>query len=243
MKNSFICLILLITFSPGGKTQSLLLEYNGQLLTNQSVIVRSGTPDSLDLTTWLKITNLSSDTVMVTAKKDEISQIPGASASICWAGYCYPSDVNESLYALQLSPGESATGCFAHFTQQGTIGESTIRWTYFISDNPDDSVCVTINYYLWPEGIENQFKNTGHFSLPYPNPASRQINIRRDGTVDGDITLSVFDPAGRIVSKTFFPSGVSVFSIYTGNLPSGNYYYSLNLGAQTVTRGNFIIVQ
>jgi hypothetical protein len=243
MKNLFICLIFLLAILPGGRTQSLLLEYNGQALNNQSVIVRSGTPDSLDLTTWLTITNVSSNTVMVMAKKVEVNQVPGASASICWAGYCYPPDVNESLYALQLNSGESATGCFAHFSQQGSIGISTIRWTYFISDIPDDSVCVTINYQLWPEGIDNQFKTAGNFSLPYPNPANQQVNIRRDGSVDGDFTLSVFDPVGRIVLKDFFTAGTSVFSWYTGRLPSGIYYYSLNLGTRIVTRGNFIIIQ
>jgi hypothetical protein len=243
MKNLFICLILSLTLSPGGRTQSLLLEYNRQVLNNQSVIVHSGTPDSLDLTTWLTITNVSSNTVMVMAKKAWINQVPGTSASICWAGYCYPPEVNESLVALKLNPGESATGCFAHFIQQGNIGQSTIRWAYFISDIPDDSVCVTINYPVWPQGINDQFKNAGNFSLPYPNPAGQQINIRRDGSVDGDFMLSVVDHAGKIVAKEFFPAGTKVLSLYTGSLPSGTYYYSLNLGAQTVTKGNFIVLQ
>jgi hypothetical protein len=243
MKNFFICLILLLALSPLGKTQSLLLEYHQQVLNNQSVIVRSGTPDSLDLTTWLKITNISSNTVRVMAKKVEISQVPGANASICWAGYCYPPDVNESLVALRLNPGESQTGCFAHFSQQGSIGSSTIRWVYFLSGTPDDSVCVTINYLTWPAGIDNQFTNAGTFSLPYPNPAGQRINIRRDGSIDADCTLSVFDYAGKMVSMDFFPAGTSVLSVYTGSLPSGIYFYSLNLGTQTVTRGNFIILQ
>jgi hypothetical protein len=176
------------------------------------------------------------------AKKSEINTVPGASGSICWAGYCYPPEISESLYPLKLDSGESATGCFAHFSQQGNIGESIIRWTYFISDIPDDSVCVTVNYQVWPAGTGNLSEKAGMFSLPYPNPAGQQVNIRRHGSIDGEFTLTVFDPVGRMVFKDSFPAGTPVFSLHTGSLPSGVYRYSINLGAQTVSTGNFMIL-
>lgn len=241
MMKQWVCLLLLLGLGMVGRTQSLLLEYNQQPLNNQSVIVRSGTPDSLDMTTWLTITNRSSDTVMVMAKKEMILQVPGASGSICWGGYCYPPEINVSLYPLKLNPGECVTGCFAHFSQQGSMGTSTLRWTYFPRDAPEDSVCVTIHYLLWPAGNEPLTYPSGSFSLPYPNPAGRQMNIRRMGSVDGNITVSLFDPAGCLVSRNHLPAGTSVLSVDTGNLPAGIYFYSLELGPLTVSRGEFMI--
>ncbi len=76
-------------------------------------------------------------------------------------------------------------------------------------------------------------------SQNYPNPFNPQTTIDYALPQAGDVSLVVYDLAGRIVSTLIDgiqPAGHHEVRFNAGDLPTGTYLYRLRTGAETVTR-------
>ena len=241
MKKLLTVLILILLSNYPVHSQSLSLFYNQVQLSNNSTLVRTGTSDSLEMTTWMMIRNDANKVMQVHAKKIEISLASGAAGSICWAGYCYNPSILESLHPLTLGAGEEKIGCFAHFTPGGSIGTSLVRWVYYDMENPDDSVSVTINYITYPAGIGTSSSGEELFSPPFPNPADNEVRFSCLSELTGESSILVYDQRGSVVYKGNLRKTTGVVHINTSTLYNGVYYISLFTDGNPVFSRKMII--
>jgi hypothetical protein len=228
-RTSLIFFITLISILHG-VSQGLSLTYGMEKLPVNATIVRTGTADSIEMTTWMMIRNESGKVMHVQEKKVELTLASGAAGSICWAGYCYNPGIYESLHPLTLGQGETKTGCFAHFTPGGAIGESLVRWVFFDKDDPNDSVSVTINYITYPSGCDEACSGRELLSQPFPNPANNEVNFYSYFPSNTKAELVGRDVSGKMVLKHKIIDQQGVISVNTSSFQSGVYYFSLLTG-------------
>jgi hypothetical protein len=240
MKIKILILLLLLLECQFGISQSFSLFYYGVKLTADTVLVRTGTTDSLEFTTWLTIRNDAATEKQIQAKKTEVIMATGAACSLCWAGYCYPTEIFQTDYPLVLAPGASETSCFAHFITGGTVGTSIVRWTYFDKDDPEDSVSVVIHYILYPMGVSNPERN-GRVVVS-PNPADKEIFFRLTDPTLSPCTITLCNLTGRpVVHETVSGSDGSI-KLNTTGLPAGIYLYSLHSGGKIFAAGKVVVL-
>ena len=208
-------------------SQSFSLTDSAGSLHNGTDVFQSGPSDTLQLITWLNITNHSGNTLRVMMKKEEIQMLPGGSSSICWGGYCYGPEMMVSSVPLVMLPGETASGCFGHFGPNGCRGVSIIRWTFFNDFDPTDSLSITVHYSTFPSGVGDIPAPLYSISAAGPVPADDQIVIRyslppaKTGRIEfRNISGRLFSGSGTVVL-----AGTTAFM--TAELPSGLYFCTL----------------
>ncbi len=218
-------------------SQSFKLADDSRALGNGTEVFQSGPSDTLQLITWLHLTNSTANSLQVMMKKEELSMLPGASSSICWAGYCYGPAMMVSTFPLSILPGETASGCFCHFGPNGCRGLCVIRWTFFKESDPSDSISITVHYSTYPTSTSN--KQTPHYILAAAGqvPANNQIAIRYAIPPGTSGRIELRSPSGTPVecSESVSSEGTVFFRI--SELPSGIFYCTLLVeGNPVVTR-------
>jgi hypothetical protein len=234
MKNLNLTFLLLCFSGLACYSQSLSLADDFGPIANGAEIVQAGPSDTLQIITWLHLTNQSGNSIGVMMKKEEISMLPETISSICWAGYCYAPEIVISSYSLTIPPGETVSGCFAHFGPHGSRGVSTIRWTFFLKSDPNDSLSVTVHYSTYPAATGNIPDPQFSISPSGPVPADNQIGIRYSvpPQIPGRITLR--NPAGKLISVRELDSRAGTVIYNTTDLPSGIYYCTLVIDGKAV---------
>jgi hypothetical protein len=235
MKNFILPLSLLFVSCISCYSQSFSLSCDNGPLVNGTQMVQSGPSDTLQLITSLNITNMSGSAVDVMMKKEEISMCPGASSSICWAGYCYGPGMMVSTFPLSMLPGETVSGCFGHFGPYGCRGVSVIRWTFFNRAVPTDSMSVTVQYSTFPSATETIPDPMFTLAAAGPIPADNQIVIRHTLPPGKQGRIKLRNFSGTTVSscEAVILSGIVAFNA-TG-LSSGVYYCTLEIDGTTIT--------
>lgn len=93
-----------------------------------------------------------------------------------------------------------------------------------------------------PEGMPSSFV----LSQNYPNPFNPATTIAFTLPVGGEITLTVVDQLGRIVTtvvKGYRPAGTTLVTLDASGWTSGVYYYSLRTGAGVVQTKKMIVMK
>jgi len=231
MKKLLLSLYLLASFVVVGYSQSLTLSNAHGAIEPNSVIVQAGTPDSVELITYLNVKNISGNTVQVFCKKVQISMLDSTEISMCWAGNCYPAPVNVSPYAQTITSGQVITDFVGHYTQVAfnhfKSGESVVRWVFFVENNPSDSVCVTIKYTSFPLGIDDGASKLATLSSPSPNPADGSTSIRFNAPAGSDSRIIVRNLIGETVYSEQVVPGTAKLTLATANFSDGLYFCSL----------------
>ena len=224
-----------------GFSQHLFLSNDHGKIANGSLIVESGVSDTDQVLTWLHIYNRSSATMQVLMKKEEISMLPGTTASICWAGYCYGEETKVSLFPLLMQPGDSAEGCFGHFAPYGCRGISSVRWTFFNQANPNDSTSLTVHYSFYPAATGEK-KHTGS-SLNIINSSSFNNIVTVKYSIPSQKTgrIEIHDAGGRILYATPAEASTGTASVRTSGFSPGLYFISLVCNETTIIKK--IIIQ
>jgi hypothetical protein len=227
MKNLVLSFFLLILCIIQGYSQSLKLADDFGPLTNGADVVQSGPSDTLQLITWLNLTNNTASTMRVMMKKQEISMLPETSSSICWAGYCYGPEMMVCIEPLIMQPGELVSGCFGHFGPHGSRGVSIIRWTFYNQANPSDSLSVTVRYSTYPTGINHIQSQPYSLASAGPVPADNTIKLKYMLPPAEKGRIELRNNTGKLVAthEDILLSGISSFN--SQNLPSGVYFCTL----------------
>lgn len=217
--------------------QSFELADDFGVLANGAEVYHSGPPDTLQLITWLHLSNISGNTINVLMKKEEISMVPGTTSSICWGGYCYGTGMMVSTFPLTMPPGETEYGCFGHYGPGGGRGESVVRWTFFNESDPMDSISVTAHYSTYPLANENIPDPSGVLSFTGKVPANDQIMVSYSLQPGRQGRIELRNLAGKIISVSRTISLSGTISLSVMSLPSGIYFCTLMVdGKPIVTR-------
>jgi len=231
MKKLFLSLCLLSVVAIYGYSQSLSLSnIHGAIVAN-STIIQAGTPDSVELTTYLYVKNNGSKTIDVLCKKSQLRMLDSAEVSLCWAGGCYQSGTNISPNAATMAAGQTITDFVGHYQQVSfnhfMVGESVVRWVFYDRGNVNDSVSVTIKYTTYPLGIAESNSRQSTLSNIYPNPASIEAGCSYTLPSGSQGSILIRDMLGATVLTQVLPATTGKTVINTGNLNDGIYFCSL----------------
>jgi hypothetical protein len=231
MKRLLLSVFLLSMVAFYGFSQRLTLSnIHGTLAPNAS-ITQAGTPDSVELITYLNVKNTSDASADVYCKKVELTLVDSNEVSMCWAGGCTGSDIFVSPNSQPIHPGETNTEFSGHYTQVDfnhlKTGESIVRWVFYDRAYPDDSACVTVTYAVHALGIEEANAPESNLSNAYPNPANGLASCSYSFPAGSEGTILVRDLLGSSVQTQVLPAAAGKVTLNTSNLGDGIYFCSL----------------
>ncbi len=192
-----------------------------------------------------------------------INLLPGLWESSMCMDVCYPSTVDTFVTTAEygsspLQPGESRPFSL-HVYAFETAGTGTIRIVAQNARAPGDSIGILFTATALPTAVEDERGNARAFHLAqnYPNPFNGSTVIRytldppvpgsrREGRGGGTrVVLAVYDVCGRLVDVLAngpAAAGEQTVSFSGTGLPSGTYYYRLEVGSECRT-GKMILVR
>jgi hypothetical protein len=106
--------------------------------------------------------------------------------------------------------------------------------------DPDGTICDIGKFYCNQTGINDEPYRANELDLSiYPNPCRDQckIGFRVQGTGYRAVSLSVVDLTGQVVDSpvnAFYPAGEHLLEYDASALPSGIYFFRLQIGDETV---------
>jgi hypothetical protein len=231
MKSRLLYLILLSGITLSALAQSLELSNKNGVITRNSTIIQMGSPDSAELVTYLHVKNIGVKLINVLCKKSQLVMLDSTETTMCWAGSCYPANVNISPNAQPIAAGETITDFDGRYVQIAfqpfKPGESLVRWVFYDEANINDSNSVTVKYTSYPLGIENEAARQTMLSTAYPNPAGPSASFNYvipSGSVGKFILRNML---GATMQTEQLSSESGKFTIITANLSEGIYFYSL----------------
>ena len=224
-------LAALILLAGIGFSQSFILSNSHGTIPANANVVQAGTPDSVEMVTYLNVKNVSGTTKEVLCKKVELTMLDSTEVSMCWAGGCYGTGTFVSPNAASMAAGATNTEFSGHYTQTAfshfKSGESIIRWVFFDRANPNDSASVTVKYTTYPAAIAENTLQSASLSALYPNPAPVNATCSYTLPAGASGQLVVRDMLGSVVRSTDLASASGKATVSTVSLPDGIYFCSL----------------
>jgi hypothetical protein len=226
----FIYMAALLAYS-----QSLQLSDSAGPIANNSTRLKYGLPGADEIVSFVFVKNTTTDSISVKVKKVELFAQHGTSNVFCW-GLCFSPDVFVSPDPITIHAGETNVTDFSgHYIPTGVLGISTIRYVFFNTNNPSDSVCVNIDFDTYAEGINNL--PDGTLSNAYPNPANNSVSFNYSASQNSDAKLIIRNVLGTIVREVDITNNSGKLSLNTSELADGVYFYSFLVdGKSQVTK-------
>lgn len=151
----------------------------------------------------------------------------------CCAGImCLPASSEDFTIGNlpPIGPNSSTDPDFleAKLYHNGIEGTTTVRYDFYVSDDPYDKVDITVDYNVGVSGVNELSGFAYHVSEPYPNPAKDVFHISYGLPMNAvDPAFSLFDVNGNLIKSIDLQSGSNVLTVNTSDLPSGKYFYQI----------------
>ena len=222
-----------------GYSQSIALADSTGPLVNNANVFRQGHVNDDEILSHIFVRNTTSSPVDVIVRKVEISLVSGSMNTFCW-GVCFPPNVYESP-ALTVNANTTDSVDFSrHYNPLGFKGASIIRYVFLNRADTVDSVCVNVTYNALEVGIPNQTANN-ILSGAYPNPANNTVYFEYFLNKENTGSVIIRNLLGSVVKKSVLANPEGKLSVFTGDLPEGIYFYSLDVDGKTMTTRKLII--
>jgi len=244
-KNIYLLVLLMSLFSFTSFSQSLTLKKNftNTPIANDDTITLRYPLSSGIFNAWdsLIVGNISNKTIPVMVKKTYRKIAPGIIHTMCW-DVCVDS-LTFVAGPLFLLGNNDTLGFTSDYDVQNVTGISIIRFTFYLQNNPTDSICFNIKY-IHPEnyiGI-NEINNNYLFSNVYPNPASNFATFNYSFSANvNHANIVVADLLGKEILSIPLSNNEGKATINTKNIANGIYVYSLQLNGRNVNTKKLII--
>jgi hypothetical protein len=231
---------LLVLFASGQLfSQSLVLFYEGEQLEPNAEITKQGPVSEYEIIAYFDVQNTGSSTISAHCQRYEIDMVPGALSALCWGELCYAPTQNISIEPMTFQPNETLLEVFSgHYYPNGNAGISTIAFTFFDMDNPNDSVHVTILFDAMITGIND--RDRADDIRVYPNPASDYLEVELNREkADENITIQLVNANGAVVRELI--AGSQRNRINTSELAEGLYMYRALSNGELIASEKVII--
>jgi hypothetical protein len=192
------------------------------------------------------IMNKTNETKNIKIGVDFVKLVSGHSMECCAGIMCYPPKtedfVLDGLPPLAANSSTEDNFIEAKLLHNGEEGTSTFDFNFFVSENPDDNVKVTVDFNVGVTGV-NELKNFVYYlSEPYPNPATEMFHISYGLPINAvNASLDIYDLNGNRISTYQLQSGSSLLSIITSDMPAGKYFYNIQSNGH-ILESNSIVV-
>jgi hypothetical protein len=223
-------ILLLIVFQGlgfGMFAQSLTLSYlQGILPNNTDVYVL--TPLNEEIEAHVFVTNTSGVAKSVECKKTEIEKVTGSTNYFCW-GACYPPNTMVGVLPVTIAAGAiNKTNFTGYYNCHGFGGTTSVRYTFFVVGNANDSVCFNVHFTGCSVGIDDT-ESGGQLSAVFPNPARDRVTFRYGADVisGGEAHLEIYNLLGEHCGLYSVSAGDPETTISTTTFKPGLYYATL----------------
>lgn len=210
-------------------------------LQNPPTVVFGNTAAAVQQATF-PVVNTSSQSVNVKVARKIISEVTGSENNFCWGINCYPPNVSVSPDDVAIASNQTNNSFVADYTNNGYVGNTTIRYSFFKTTGSPDSVHATIQYRVTsPTGISKDQAANDMIGLPGPNPANEMTAIPYNlpaGTKNAK--LRILNAIGGLVKEiSLEKQGAAI--VITSNLPNGVYFYNLQVDGRPVSTKKLIV--
>ncbi|HNQ59043.1 MAG TPA: T9SS type A sorting domain-containing protein [Bacteroidales bacterium] len=140
-------LLSVLLMSLGGwlSAQSLQLKtLDGKLIANDATLYWGGLPTEY-MVARILVSNTSTEAKNVFVKKYEEFAAKDSTATFCW-GACFPWFVNVSPEGIVIDAGGTSTDFTADYDAGGVLGHTRLKFTFFVENNPNDSVSFRVEF-------------------------------------------------------------------------------------------------
>ena len=139
---SYLVLMFMLV---AGYSQSLQLKTKeGKIISNGDLVFVGGLPDAY-MMLELDVQNISNQARNVLVKKYTRFEAVDSTATFCW-GLCFPWFVTQSPDALTIEPGAVSHDFSADYAPGGVLGHTRLGFTFFVANNPNDSISVEVEF-------------------------------------------------------------------------------------------------
>lgn len=223
MKKYFILYFILLSLSLN------LFSQNIQLFNSQDVALQYGdtikvygSPQTSEIIAYVKVKNITSSVVEVICRKWVISATSGTQNVFCWANLCYPPHINESQ-TMNISPNTTVNDFSGHFFPNNIASEALIMYTFDVRNG--DSAWIFIKFDATGQSISAN--SLTKLYKPYPNPASKEINIPFTLQAGQVGLIELYDILGKKHLSLKVKSNSNSIAIPVTSLNDGIYFVQL----------------
>lgn len=235
MKKSIFVISMLAAFAFSSVVaQNISLsDASGALAPNAYIYVWGDSSIYTIMESHISVTNNSASNMDIKVKKTEVSVVLGSENSFCW-GQCFIPEVFVSTDPLTINAGATNTsGFLGEYKPKGILGASTIRYTFFDSNNVNDSVAVYVVYGATPASIATKPASI-EFSNAFPNPATTTVSFNYDlQSVQGFGELVITDILGGEIFTSPLSNDRGKLSVDISGFTGGVYFYSLRIDGKS----------
>lgn len=212
------------------QAQNLKIIYQGgtdhNYLNDSTILVYGSSTVSFFPSPTFDVINKSSDSANLWVKRTIISALPTTTNAICFAGYCGAVTQGASVYSCNIGAGDTAelgNAFYGDYYPNNQVGVTTIRYTFY-NYNYADSGSFIIKYITGPAGIALISAGQIGFSVPYPNPASNNVNFSYS-LINGvqSANLKIFDLLGKCIQTLPLNTSKNKTTVDVQTMPSGVY--------------------
>ncbi|MEI6576050.1 MAG: T9SS type A sorting domain-containing protein [Bacteroidota bacterium] len=195
------------------------------------------------ITAYVAVHNNSANNISVLVKKTEVSVLGNSTNYFCWV-QCYGGNVFVSPDAMPMAPNSVNLSSFSgDYDSQGHLGTSTIRYTFYLDNNANDSVAINVHFYAGYAGINDPIAAKIQFSDAYPNPARNNVSFTYSlpSVTSGNASVTVRNLLGSEVKNIAITDKQGKLNFSVADLESGVYFYSLIVDNASVLTRKLII--
>ena len=234
MKRGLLLVIAVIGFVAISYAQSLMI-------TKYDTVTYVNSTSVQDYGAHIYVKNISSIDLDIMCKRKVFDSNLCAfdSTYFCW-DYCYSSTINSSVGSMPINAGVEDGTTFSGHVYSSNGGNScidSIRYTFYVDFDPNDSVSVTMKIMSSPTfGVE---ENKISVSKAYPNPASDKFKIELSELPKSNTIIDVYSLLGtKVISQKV---NTKTVELNVSNLNSGIYVYTISQNGQPLETRKVVV--
>ncbi len=167
---------LVLSFTTFAQLNVEIMAPGGNHSLNDSTIVVYSMPLGIGVHTLpFDIINNDALSHNIKIKRVDSEAVTLTSNYLCWGIFCYganPASVWTTSTAENMTAHDTDKTFTADYTDSGHVGTEIIRYIFFSTANPSDSVWFNVKFIISPLSVPQIVGNSLHISAPYPNPSA-----------------------------------------------------------------------
>jgi hypothetical protein len=237
-------LLLLVLIAAGSVSlfaQSFTLSNTDGPIANGTGFMVSGDV-GITLDGFAFITNNAAANKSIHLKKVHVNVVNGTDNYFCW-GLCYGPNTFLSIDPVTLAAGATNDLDFsAHYSANGIMGVSRIRYVFFDAANPNDSVSFFIDWNAGTVGLNDPQEQIS-FSSAYPNPATNLVNFNYSipSSYNDDAQVIIKNLLGDVVKIQSVEGRKGKVQINLTDLQSGVYFYTFRVNGNNFVTKKLVV--
>ncbi|MCF8373385.1 MAG: T9SS type A sorting domain-containing protein [Bacteroidales bacterium] len=185
----------------------------------------------------MKVRNSGSSNLSVVFKKKNLTSVACATNDFCVGFNCYPATSMFSNPFVVMAGMLQTEETSCHYRPHGYAGSSTIRYTFYDQNNPNDSASVIVEFV-----VTSQINEANVSALEvYPNPAVNMVNFDYRINSTNDSWFTLYNMLGNAVKSVCLEESSATISVPVDDLEAGIYFYSVSVNGKAIKTSRLII--